>query len=140
MYTLDFVPRSIKRRRVEDSAIPKAQSPPITSIQSLPKVDVDTGTDSTNVPFPRSNIVKHQKKQHQDVEPSIDQAILVWLAISDYSLWIDAKLRYMVNSGSTNGGHSDEVDDAEGTPKTVVDETETRGCTLSFSPCFPILS
>jgi len=134
MSTLDFVPRSIKRRRVEDSSATKAQNPPITSIQSLPEVDVDAGTDS----LPRSIIgdsFKRQKKQHQDVEPSIDQAILVWLAISDYSLWLDAKLRCMVNFGSTDGGHSDEVDDAEGTSTTVLDETEThsesndRGCT-----------
>jgi hypothetical protein len=146
MSTLDFVPRSIKRRRVEDSsATAKAQNPPITSIQSLPKVDVDTGTD----PLPRSiigNSFERQKKQHQDVEPSIDQAILVWLAISDYSLWIDAKLRCMVSSGGTNGGHSDEVDDAEGTSKTVVDETETqcesndRGCTsLSLFSYFTLI-
>lgn len=96
---------------------------------------MDTGTESNLSQSHISTSSKHQKMPQQDATPSIDHAILVWLAISDYSLSLDADLRFMVNFGAANGGrHLDKTDDAEGTLQMVADETDgtsaDKGCTF----------
>lgn len=84
MSTLDFVPRTLKRRKVELSSTLEVQTSNCT-----PKIQ---RTEETTTQTKSKNHVPKLRKR-QIVEPSWDFAFLVWLALSDYSLWADGDLR-----------------------------------------------
>jgi hypothetical protein len=131
MSTLDFVPRTLKRRKVEKPSSPQIQN----SIGSSSKHE----TTPTASPV-ESKDKPPKKKQQQDVKLSWDFAFLVWLALSDYWLWADGDLRRMMETNENATRHAEAVEEGSiGSP--IVNEDVTigetgsidgQGCKLSF--------
>jgi len=119
MSTLDFIPHSLKRKRVglQNPTGPSSSKPPI--IQTASK-----SAEATPRVGPPS---QNSKKEKQAILPSWDFAFLVWLALSDYWLWADGDLRRRIE---TSDGESDPVDNLAVGEKESQDKTDEQGCTF----------
>ena len=132
MSTLSFVPRSVKRRKVDDAGKETGSKPSTSTIcgSRLP----ETSTPPLKAEARKSNV------GHKDNDLSLNYAILVWLSMSDYSLWMDSDLRRTIAfNDKVEDDYTEEYEMGEGENE-MLDATRRTtvhdyGCTLSVSSC-----
>ena len=132
MSTLSFVPRSVKRRKVDDAGKETGSKPSTSTIcgSRLP----ETSTPPVKAEARKSNVQK-------DNDLSLNYAILAWLSMSDYSLWMDSDLRRTIAfNDKVEDDYTEEYEEGE---NEMLDEKRRTtvhdyGCTLSVSSflCF----
>jgi len=134
MSTLSFVPRSVKRRKVDDAGKETSSKPSTSTIcgSMLP----GTSTAPLKVEARKSNV-------HKDNDLSLNYAILVWLSMSDYSLWMDSDLRRTIAfNDKVEDDYTEEYEMGEGENEMLDEKRRTTvhdyGCMLSVSSflCF----
>src|SRR5258707_9580660 len=128
MSTLDFIPHSLKRRRVGvgNPSSPFGLQNPTGSSSSKPPI-IQTVSDSVEATPRVCPPSQDSKKEKQAIIPSWDFAFLVWLALSDYWLWADGDLRRRIEMGD---GESDPNDNLVVDEKESLDKSNEQGCTF----------
>ena len=127
MSTLSFIPRSIKRRKVDDIGKQTSSKP----------------STSSSAPTLKPEARKSSVQKHQDNDLALNYAILVWLSMSDYSLWMDSDLRRTIAfNDKVEDDYTDseqcEMGEGENEKSTPIDEksrttVHSNGCVLSVS-------
>ena len=132
MSTLSFVPRSVKRRKVDDAGKETSSKPSTSTICG--SMLAGTSTTPLKAEAEKSNVQK-------DNDLSLNYAILVWLSMSDYSLWMDSDLRRTIAfNDKVEDYHTEEYEMREGENEMLDAKSRTTvhdyGCTLSVSSFF----
>lgn len=142
MSTLDFIPRTIKKRQVDPASVGK---PAIAETSKGPSMSQDYHVSLS----PGANNILETAEVHGDFrlsgnerrrwpvfkcEASIrnpegsatpEHAILVWLALSDYVLWKDGELRQQLDLGTKPPVQSGEGEDED---TLRIEKADNFGC------------
>jgi len=132
MSTLDFIPHSLKRRKVGVEKPSSTFEPQYSTGSSPSKPLIQTASELAEVTPQMGPPNQKLKKEKQVIKLSWEFAFLVWLALSDYWIWADGDLRRRIETSegeSTVDAVDNEGDLAED-EKESRDKSDEQGCTF----------
>ncbi|KAF8914388.1 hypothetical protein CPB84DRAFT_1841100 [Gymnopilus junonius] len=132
MSSFSFVPRSVKRRKIEAPTVQDQVSTKFVDLEGTPagartasedhppsKADPKTAQSGETLSDVASAPDRHSESDRTRVNTSRgikkpkgvdleDLAILIWLSLSDYALWADSDLRRRIDLGPQSHNHTEE--------------------------------